>query len=596
MIGDSDMASTSNDLSLTSVAASGRYHQGLTTYLNEAVALYPPLRVEGQPPLLRIYLPTEHLYKIAGILRQIEAALTALRGPKYWEVFVYSDSSPVRNDGVLPHRLIYHTLLELTQAPSALSSQAVHLPNFKAATSTVTPTVIEPMRPAMRRKIAARRKATFRKRRIAGAITVGFVSFGIGSFTALVANLGQRWQSPVRSDQSIPAVVSTVPPEQLEGSPESLSTDSSRSRSQSSPEQLPETPPLTENPPEEVRLQPITAANGLSAAANVLTVPPAIQPAVKLKAVGDIIPGTNFPDYRIPDPNYLFNSVQMFMGEVDILFGNFESTLTTYPYSAKDISQGMTFAFRTPPEFAAVLREAGFDVLSVANNHSFDFGMPGFDDTIAHIEQAGIQAVGRKNQIVTVEANGYVVAFIGFSYWDDHNNMNDLTASAELVRAAQAQADMVVISVHAGAEGTDALRVRNQTEYFFSENRGNMVQFSRTMIDAGADLILGHGPHVPRAIELYQNKLIAYSLGNFLGYRTLSTVGPLGQSLILQVELNPEGDFLRGRVIPVALDPNGVPYIDNFFESVTLVRQLTVQDFPNTPLQIDQMGYILRTD
>lgn len=596
MIGDSDMASTSNDLFQTSVAPSGTYHQGLTTYLNEAIALYPPLRVEGQPPLLRIYLPTEHLYKIAEILRQIEAALIALRGPKYWEVFVYLDSSPIRNDGELPHRLIYHNLLELTQDPSASSSRAVHLPNFKAATSTVTPPVPKPMRPAMRRQIAARRKATFRKRRVTGAIAVGLVSFGIGSFTALVANLGQRWQSPVRSDQSIPAVVSTVPSEQLEGSPESLSTDASRSQSQSSPEQLPETPPSTENLPEGDLLQPITVANGLSAAANVLTVPPAIQPAVKLKAVGDIIPGTNFPDYRIPDPNYLFNSVQMFMGEVDILFGNFESTLTTYPYSAKDISQGMTFAFRTPPEFAAVLREAGFDVLSVANNHSFDFGIAGFDDTIAHIEQAGMQAVGRKNQIVTVEANGYVVAFIGFSYWDDHNNMNDLTASAELVRAAQAQADMVVISVHAGAEGTDALRVQNQTEYFFSENRGNMVQFSRTMIDAGADLILGHGPHVPRAIELYQNKLIAYSLGNFLGYRTLSTVGPLGQSLILQVELNPEGDFLRGRVIPVALDPNGVPYIDNFFESVTLVRQLTAQDFPNTPLQIDQMGYILRTD
>jgi hypothetical protein len=204
-----------------------------------------------------------------------------------------------------------------------------------------------------------------------------------------------------------------------------------------------------------------------------------------------------------------------------------------------------------------------------------------------------MRAVGRKGEIVTVDANGYQVAFIGFSYWDDHNNLNDLGSAIALVQTAQAQADMVVISVHAGAEGTDALRVQNRTEYFFSENRGNMVQFSRTMIDAGADLILGHGPHVPRAIELYQNKLIAYSLGNFVGYRTLSTVGPLGKSLILQVELNPEGDFLRGRIIPVALDPNGIPYIDDFFESVTLIRQLTLEDFPDTALTIDQMGYIL---
>jgi poly-gamma-glutamate capsule biosynthesis protein CapA/YwtB (metallophosphatase superfamily) len=343
-------------------------------------------------------------------------------------------------------------------------------------------------------------------------------------------------------------------------------------------------------------VQPITTPGSLSAAANRLTVPLGMQSAVSLKAVGDIIPGTNFPDYRIPDPHYLFRSVQMFMGEVDIVFGNFESTLTNYPYSAKPIGQEMTFAFRTPPIFAETLRDAGFNVLNIANNHSFDFGDPGFSDTFDHIEQMGMEAIGRKDEITVVEANGYAIAFIGFSYWPDHNNMNDLARATQLVETAQSQADMVVISVHAGAEGTDALRVRNQTEYFFSENRGNLVEFSRAMVDAGADLILGHGPHVPRAMELYQQRLIAYSLGNFVGYRTLSTVGPLGKSMILQVELNSAGEFLRGRIIPVALDPNGVPYIDDFFESVTLVRQLTQNDFPNTPLTIDPMGYLLKGD
>jgi hypothetical protein len=504
-------------------------------------------------------------------------------------------------------RLIYHDLIEtpLVAVPGILSPALppiAHPATIEANLVSASPPG-EPPSSARRHRMAQRRQARRQKQVMTSAIAVSIISFATGVFAAWLGPGERSLSIPVspdaiRSDPSEETVDAMSQSPWPSSSGEASSTPELESRTTVEPEhavnsglsQL-----LTSSAPSP--LQPVTSAHhGLSTAANLLTVPPAIQPAIKIKAVGDIIPGTNFPNYRIPDANYLFNSVQMFMGEVDILFGNFESTLTDYPYSAKDTSRGMTFAFRTPPEFANVLQAAGFDVLSVANNHAFDFGFPGFEDTIAHIEQVGMRAVGRKDDIVMIEANGYAIAFIGFSYWDDHNNLNDLTTATNLVRTAAEQADMVVISVHAGAEGTDALRVQDRTEYFLSENRGNMVQFSRAMVDAGADLILGHGPHVPRAIELYQNKLIAYSLGNFVGYRTLSTVGPLGKSLILQVELNPEGDFLRGRVIPVALDPNGVPYVDDFFESVTLVRQLTAQDFPETPLEIDQMGYILRTN
>jgi len=115
------------------------------------------------------------------------------------------------------------------------------------------------------------------------------------------------------------------------------------------------------------------------------------------------------------------------------------------------------------------------------------------------------------------------------------------------------------------------------------------------MIDAGADLILGHGPHVTRALELYKGKLIAYSLGNFMGYRTLSTAGELGQSLILDVKMNPKGDFVSGKIIPVELDGRGIPSVDEDFRSVGLIRSLTKSDFPNTGLKIDDKGLILKT-
>jgi poly-gamma-glutamate capsule biosynthesis protein CapA/YwtB (metallophosphatase superfamily) len=321
---------------------------------------------------------------------------------------------------------------------------------------------------------------------------------------------------------------------------------------------------------------------------------PAIAPAIlTIKAVGDIIPGTDYQRYRLPDDwQYLFRSIQYHLGEADITFGNFESTFTEVPHSAKDTGRANTFAFRTPPWYASVLKEAGFDVLSVANNHSMDFFEQGFEDTIANIEASGMKAVGRKGEILVVEAQGRRVAFIAFSTFDVHNTVNDLESAIALVEAAQQQADIVVVSFHAGKEGTDAVYTRDQEEFFYSENRGNVVRFSHTMVDHGADLVLGHGPHVPRAIERYNNKLIAYSLGNFLGYRSLSTVGPLGTSLILQADLDAQGNFVGGRIIPVALDKNGVPYLDDHFGSVVLVRQFTQRDFPHTPLAIDDMGYL----
>ncbi len=607
----------------------------IADYLNATLALMPPLQVSGLPPLLHIYLQPTHVGSIGGLLPRLEAALRSLSAEQCWDVYLFVEE---RSTEAVPNgptaRLIHHSLIEPRRSSTA---PALQLPTFTAEapdpvaeavpesqpieesqsteesqpteSTDSTPllqlpslTTSEPSPSTLPRSVTNRPVTTTwqqqainhrhrrqRRQAIFGILAITGVSFVLGSFTSA----GVAWLLAGRESQpaAVEANIAELEPAIAPTDADTLAPgpDATGDVVNTPSASLPVSP--------NSLISPIAVPSELGAAANALTAPVATPAAVQLKAVGDVIPGTDFPNYRLPnDPNYLFNSVKMFMGEVDIVFGNFESTLTDHPYAEKDISQGMTFAFRTPPNWTDVLKSAGFDVLSVANNHSFDFGDAGFEDTIANIHQSGMQAVGRKGDIVKVEANGYTVASIGYSYWPDHNDMNDLATAAALVQQAQAEADMVVISVHAGAEGTDAMRVRNQTEYFFSENRGNMVHFSRSMIDAGADLILGHGPHVPRAVELYQGKLIAYSLGNFLGYRTLSTTGPLGLSMILQVDLDEAGNFLTGRVIPVALDKNGVPYIDNGFASVTLMRQLTRQDFPDTPLKIDEMGYILRTD
>ncbi|MGD1703899.1 CapA family protein [Dapis sp. BLCC M229] len=312
---------------------------------------------------------------------------------------------------------------------------------------------------------------------------------------------------------------------------------------------------------------------------------------ITIKAVGDIIPGTNYPKNKLhPRKQELFASVKSLLQNADIVFGNFESTLTSYPKSRKRMGSGRVFAFRTPPDYKHLLKDAGFNVLSVANNHSFDFFKQGFEDTIVNIQSLGMEAVGKKGEIVYRKVKGINIGFIAFSNYSYHNSMLDLDSAKKLVQEADKNADIVVISVHAGAEGTRALRVKNKTEYFFGENRGNKVLFAHKLIDEGADLILAHGPHVPRAMEIYQGKLIAYSLGNFMGYRTLSSKGKLGYSLVLELDVNPRGDFVSGKILPVHLNSKGIPYPDKRGRSIKLIRELTKKDFPHTTLEIDVEG------
>ncbi|TGN17589.1 CapA family protein [Leptospira idonii] len=314
-----------------------------------------------------------------------------------------------------------------------------------------------------------------------------------------------------------------------------------------------------------------------------------------IKAVGDTIPGSNYPEsHLIDDEAKLFSPMQEHLSGADILFGNFESTLTDYPKSGKDIKRPNTYAFRTPPHYAKLMKDVGFNVLSVVNNHSMDFTEQGFNDTIKNINDAGMLAVGGKGLIQYTTVKNLKIAFIGFSYQRYHNSITNFEASEALVNEAVQNADLVVLSIHAGAEA-NAIHTPDQEEIFLGENRGNMVKFSHRMIDLGADLVLGHGPHVPRGMEIYKDRLIAYSLGNFLGYRTLSVKGDNGLSLVLQVALDKQGNFLKGNIIPVIMEVPGIPYPDPQLRSVKLIQSLTRSDFPGSPIEIDEKGNIRRS-
>lgn len=315
---------------------------------------------------------------------------------------------------------------------------------------------------------------------------------------------------------------------------------------------------------------------------------------ITIKAVGDIVPGTLYPERRIPANPYedLFAPIQEYLSGADLLFGNFESTLTDYPTTSKNTSSKHVFAFRTPPSTAKVLKRAGFQVLSTANNHSGDFGERGFKDTMQNLKAVGIHAIGRKAQIEYLTVSGVKMAFIPFSYLRAHSNVKDLDGMRELVREARANAPVVVISCHWGGEGEKFLHTKNQTEMFYGENRGNLPAFAHAAIDAGADLILGHGPHVVRALELYKGRLVVYSLGNFIGYGALSSRGKTGLTLVLEITLGKAGKFESGKIIPMNMPEKSIPRYDASGKTIQLMRELTEADFPKTKLSISENGDI----
>ena len=325
---------------------------------------------------------------------------------------------------------------------------------------------------------------------------------------------------------------------------------------------------------------------------NVAASPVESLPAIRVAAVGDIMMGTTFPEEILPpeDGATLFRSVAPLLAGHDVVFGNLEGPLTDLlrsPKCPKPRRQGRPcFAFRTPPRYVARLAEAGFTALNVANNHALDFGMEGLDNTLDVLDAGGIEAVGGERVAVFTVA-GKSVAVAGFSYslrTPYVHPLLDIEAAREIVAELKGEYDLVVVSFHGGAEGAREMRVRDAEEVFMGEQRWNVVRFARAVVDAGADLVLGHGPHVPRAIEVYRGKLIAYSLGNFAVYSMFNLKGPSGLGYALQAELDPEtGDVLRFRTPSVTLGPLGIPQPDPAGKAESLLRKLSEEFLAGEP-------------
>ncbi len=320
---------------------------------------------------------------------------------------------------------------------------------------------------------------------------------------------------------------------------------------------------------------------------------------ITIAAVGDVMLGsTSINDSYFPpnDGADILKEVTPELSKADITFGNLEGPMLEGGSSSKCPPHSTRcFAFRVPTRYGRYLKDAGFDVMSLANNHAGDFGDYGRASTRKTLDELGIKYAGsdKENYSTTyLEVKGKRVAFVGFAHNNLVPNVNDLDSARRLVSEARKHADLVVVSFHGGGEGTDHQHVINQTEVFAGEARGNLPAFAHTVIDAGADLVLGHGPHVMRGLEIYKDHLICYSLGNFATYGMFSLRAETAISEILEIKLGADGKFVSGKIVPVKQEGRGGPKLDPSNAAIRVVRNLSLADFGVNAAKIADDGTV----
>jgi poly-gamma-glutamate capsule biosynthesis protein CapA/YwtB (metallophosphatase superfamily) len=326
-------------------------------------------------------------------------------------------------------------------------------------------------------------------------------------------------------------------------------------------------------------------------------IPPPTHPGLTLAAVGDIMPGTDFPENVLPDDDGLsfLDAVTPTLSSTDVAFGNFEGVLLDGGEPVKQCKdKRICFLFRTPTRYATYLKLAGFDVMSLANNHARDFGEDGRSSSMAALDGVGIHHSGREGTTASWIANGRRIAMVAFAPNVGSNSLNDPQIAIPLVTQLAAEHDIVIVSFHGGAEGNGAEKLPFAREIFAGEDRGDVVEFARSMVDAGADIVLGHGPHVVRPMEIHRDRLIAYSLGNFATYYGISVEGIRGIAPILVAQLDDEGKFVSGRLeATMQIRPAG-PAPDPERKVIALLRELTATAFPEGELAIAEDGTLSR--
>ena len=320
---------------------------------------------------------------------------------------------------------------------------------------------------------------------------------------------------------------------------------------------------------------------------------------LSIAAVGDMMLGTDFPHNHLPDDDGagFLADVTDVLSSTDITFGNLEGVLMDGGEPAKKCKNPQAcYLFRSPTRYAEYLSEAGFDVMSLANNHARDFGEEGRDSSMRALANIGIHHSGREGDFASLEVNGLTIAVLAYAVTRNSNMLLDYALSEQTVAEFAQTHDIVIVSFHGGAEGRDATHLPFAEEEYYGEPRGDVVQWSRMVVDAGADLVIGHGPHVVRAIARYNDRRIAYSLGSFATYYGISVAGIKGVAPVLRVTLDGDGRFVEGDIVSTRQIRPAGPSIDPEQRAYRLMRMLSIEDFGKPGITFLPDGKIVPTD
>ena len=304
---------------------------------------------------------------------------------------------------------------------------------------------------------------------------------------------------------------------------------------------------------------------------------------ISISIVGDLMVGSNYPSAAyLPDSgmgNILKNAMP-YLNKTDLRIGNLESCISDTIPVFKECGGSQCYAFRTPFYYANWYKEAHFDYLNLANNHSFDFGIRGTESTLNFLKKNNIRTSGvLQHTTDTLTIRNTRFGFVSFAPHNNCLNMNNDSIVVACINNIRQVCDVLIVFFHGGGEGAAHTHTPHGHEIFLEQDRGDVRHFAHLCIGTGADLVIGSGPHVARGMELYKNKLIAYSLGNFATYHLFNLKGPNCIAPLLQLSITNKGVLVDSKIISFLQKNEGIPVFDSINKAFTLIQELSEKDF-----------------
>ncbi len=315
---------------------------------------------------------------------------------------------------------------------------------------------------------------------------------------------------------------------------------------------------------------------------------------VTIAMTGDIMTGSIKPELDMPpnDGKDIFIECDSILKSADVACGNLEGVLADSGKTRKAPGR-LSFSFMMPTRSVKLLADAGYDFMGIANNHINDFYPVAIQSTIKTLTDNNIGVAGTKDCETSIKViNGVKYGFCAFGHENYTLRTQDTATVKRIVKKLRQECDIVIVCFHGGSEGLDQRHLPYGTEYFYKADRGNLRQFAHLCIDCGADIVYGHGPHVPRAMELYNGHLIAYSLGNFATPRGMKLHYQTAYAPLLVARLDKDGKLVDGKIHSFIQYRDKGPRLDAGNAAAKDIRSLTQDDIKDNRLDIADDGTI----